>query len=777
MFPEDVPARRRAEDEIRRSEERYRGLFASNPHPMWFFDTVTLAFLEVNDAAVAHYGYTRAEFLAMTIADIRPNEDVPGMRAIVGRAGPNEIDEAGVWRHRKKDGSIILVEITSHLVEYEGRQAEFVLAHDVTARMSAEANLARLNSDLERALAWQRNIFEGSRDAVFLSNEEGRFVAVNTAAVLLTGFSREELLTMRIPDLHEEPDLSAFRAFHNRILEGEEVLSNAPVRRKDGRKVPVEFNNTRVVIGEQRFMHTVARDVSERQVAVEALAQSERQLRSILDGNTEAQFLMEVDGTILIANPAQAIALGRPGEDLRGKNICDLMPPEVARGRREWAQKAIASARVVHFTDHTADRVIANTVTPIQGTDGRVVRIAVSAMDITERILLEEKLRQSQKMEAVGQLAGGVAHDFNNALMVISGNTDLVLSGMPALLADVRKAGERAANLTRQLLAFGRKQMLAPRLVDAHDVIAGIERMLRRLLRENVTLTADLAADPSWVKIDPPQLEQVLVNLVLNARDAMPQGGTVTIRTRIVEAAESADGDETAGRRPRPRVAISVSDTGKGIEPGVKAHLFEPFFTTKEFGRGSGLGLATSYGFVRQSGGDITVESEPGQGATFTVLLPAESAPRARGSSTASLRALPHGTETILVAEDDDAVRRIVRTTLESTGYAVIEARNGAEALAAMRAHAGKIHLVLSDVVMPAMGGRELGLRLEAEGSGVRLLYMSGYTDEAASLDGSVAGDAFLQKPFTPLNLALKVRELLDAPPVAADGTGRADDR
>jgi PAS domain S-box-containing protein len=547
--------------------------------------------------------------------------------------------------------------------------------------------------------------------------------------------------------------------------------------------VPVEFNNTRVVIGERLFMHTVARDVSERQAAVEALAQSERQLRSILDGNTEAQFLMEVDGTILIANPALAIALGRPGEDLRGRNIYDLMPSDVARGRRAWAQKAIASAGVVHFTDLTSDRVIANTVTPIQGADGRVVRIAVSAMDITERILLEEKLRQSQKMEAVGQLAGGVAHDFNNALMVISGNTDLVLSGMPAddprraLLADVRKAAERAANLTWQLLAFGRKQMLAPRLVDAHDVIAGIERMLRRLLNENVTLTADLAADPSWVKIDPPQLEQVLVNLVLNARDAMPQGGTVTIRTRNVEAGEPADADETAGRRPGPRVAISVSDTGQGIEPGVKARLFEPFFTTKEFGRGSGLGLATSYGFVRQSGGDITVESEPGQGATFTVLLPAESAPRARGSSTASLRALPHGTETILVAEDDDAVRRIVRTTLESTGYTVIEARNGAEALAAMRAHAGAIHLVLSDVVMPAMGGRELGKRLEAEGSGVRLLYMSGYTDEASSLDGPDAGDAFLQKPFTPLNLALKVRELLDALPVAADETGRSDDR
>jgi len=265
------------------------------------------------------------------------------------------------------------------------------------------------------------------------------------------------------------------------------------------------------------------------------------------------------------------------------------------------------------------------------------------------------------------------------------------------------------------------------------------------------------------VKVDPGQLEQVVMNLAMNARDAMPRGGRLTIRTRTLDPGEPVDLEETAGRRLRPKVAISISDTGTGIPPEVKAHLFEPFFTTKGIGKGTGLGLATVFGIVKQSGGDITVESEPGKGATFTVILPSQPGPRRRGGSSVSLRAVPRGTETVLVVEDEDAVRRIVKTALESAGYRVIEARSGPEALEAARMHSGEIHLVVTDVVMPKMSGRELVERIVKDHPGVRILYMSGYMDDAVMRHGIVeSGVAFLQKPFTRLVLARKVREVLD---------------
>jgi CheY-like chemotaxis protein len=386
-------------------------------------------------------------------------------------------------------------------------------------------------------------------------------------------------------------------------------------------------------------------------------------------------------------------------------------------------------------------------------------------------------------MEAVGRLAGGVAHDFNNLLTVISGNCDLILSSARAddpnrgPLTDIRAAGERAANLTRQLLAFSRKQVLEPKLVDVHDVIADMERMLRRLIGEDIALVTDLAADPSWVMVDPGQLEQVLVNLAVNARDAMPQGGRITIATRIVLPEERVDVEETARRRVRPRVAISVADTGTGIAPEVRLRLFEPFFTTKAVGKGTGLGLATVYGIVKQSGGDVTVDSEPGKGATFTIVLPSHAAPVPARSSV-SLRTLPHGTETILAVEDEDAVRRIVRIGLESAGYTVIEARSGPEALEIAGRHAGKIDLVLTDVVMPEMSGRELAERIEQAHPGIRILFMSGYTDDEVMRHGFVGSSvAFLQKPFSPLTLARKVRDVLDgradAPERDGPGSGR----
>ncbi len=948
---QDVTSNHQAEEALRASEERFRAIFDVAPVGVAQADPATGRWVAVNPRMCLITGYTADELLTMRVPEITHPEDRDRdwelfQRVVKGETAEYRIEK----RYVRKDGSIAWVNVNMVVLRDAAGQPTRTVAmiEDITERKRTEANVSRLNTELEDAFQWQRHIFEGSRDAVFLSDEEGRFVAVNGAATELTGFSREELLRMSIPDLHDDPDLAAYRAFQRRILDGEQVLSEAPIRRKDGAKVAVEFNNSVVAIGGNRFMHTAARDVTERARAIRRLTLQAEMGRVLAESGNLAEAIPRIlralgesegmafgawwephpDSRMLrcahvwSADPEQCAMLAaatralelEPGEGIPGTvwatrrafHVTDLTkgkgPPrvphaprgpaaaraglnsavafpllrqgepvgvveffaaeirdldpalaasvamlggqialylerrraeeasarflaaspaviyalriapggfrvswfsenilaltgfthaEVVAGRPDrWLEQGIHPddlARVVAANDSVIHVGHATVEFRFRHKDGswlwvhdekrilfdaenRPGEVVGSWVDVTARVRLEEQLRQAQKMEAIGQLAGGVAHDFNNLLTVISGNTDLLLSDFPAddpkrgPLTDIRAAGARAANLTRQLLAFSRKQILEPKLVDVHEVISGIEKMLGRLIGEDVELVTDLVADPSWVKVDPGQLEQVVMNLAVNARDAMPRGGRLTIRTRTLDPNEPVNLEETASRRLSPKIAISISDTGTGIPPEVKPHLFEPFFTTKPVGKGTGLGLATVYGIVKQSGGDVTVESEPGTGATFTIVLPSRPAPRRVDGSGASLRAVPRGTETVLVVEDEDAVRRIVRIALETTGYRVIEARTGPEALAAARKHAGGIHIVVTDVVMPEMSGRELAERIAKEQPGVRILYMSGYTDDAVVRHGIVeSGVAFLQKPFSPLALARKVRETLDA--------------
>ncbi len=423
----------------------------------------------------------------------------------------------------------------------------------------------------------------------------------------------------------------------------------------------------------------------------------------------------------------------------------------------------------------------------VRDVDGQPVTLRGLTVDLTElrrseRALhqSEEQLRQAQKMDAVGKLAGGIAHDFNNLLMVIRGDSDLMLRRLPPghplrpNAEGVREAADQAATLTRQLLALSRKQVVAPRLVDLNGIVASIHAMLERLLGETINLVTVTAPDLGGVKADPGQMEQMILNLCVNARDAMPDGGRLTIRTANVDLDED-PAKEWSDARPGPYVMLEVSDTGGGMDPETRAHLFEPFFTTKEQGKGTGLGLSTVYGTVQQSGGHIAVESEPGQGSTFRVYLPRVAAPviapeprRTGGAPAARPAATAEGLvtgrgETILLVEDAARVRAVVREILEMSGYAVLEAHHGAEALELSNRHAGPIHLLVTDVVMPQMSGRELAQRLATLRPDLKVLYMSGYTDDAIVRHGVLAsGIAFLSKPFTPDALALKVRELLD---------------
>ena len=472
-------------------------------------------------------------------------------------------------------------------------------------------------------------------------------------------------------------------------------------------------------------------------------------------------------------NDAMARMYGyREARDLIGTRLSDLHNVTDPTNREQIRAFIRAGYRVSdsETREHDRDgrpRVFLNNVVGFVE-DGHLVRVWGTQRDVTEQRQLEEQFRQSQKMEAVGQLAGGIAHDFNNLLTAILGNTQLLLRDLPpgdakrGDVEEIRKASERAASLTRQLLAYSRRQMLQPEVLNLNGVVAEMDKMLRRLIGEHIALVTVLAPDLGHVRADPNQLEQVIVNLAVNARDAMAQGGTLTIETANVDLDETY-AQTHLGSVPGPYTMLAVTDTGVGMDAGVRAHLFEPFFTTKEVGRGTGLGLATVYGIVKQSDGYISVYSEVGRGSSFKIYLPRIATPS--DAPVGPQRGRPaRGNETVLVVEDEPAVLTLSRRALETQGYVVLAASDATAALRIVERHGGTIHLLVTDVVMPGLSGRELADKLAAQRPGIRVLYMSGYPGDAVVDHGSLpAGSAFLQKPFSPDSLARKVRDVLDA--------------
>ncbi|WP_447972004.1 ATP-binding protein [Nitrospira sp. Kam-Ns4a] len=475
------------------------------------------------------------------------------------------------------------------------------------------------------------------------------------------------------------------------------------------------------------------------------------------------------DGTTTFVNPAGERVGGYPAEELVGRSWWRTFYPGEAYRQVEALFEALAQGDVRDYemvlrAKSGERRTILWTTISRSDEAGRLVEIIGFGNDVTERRRLEEQLRQSQKMEALGRLAGGVAHDFNNLLSVILGVTELMLrrlspdDPLAARLARIRQAGERASSLTQQLLAFSRQQVLAPTILDVNAVIANLGEMLQRLIGEHITLGTSLGPGLWPVKADPGQIEQVIMNLTINARDAMPQGGRLNIVTRNVALAEPVL-DASGPVPPGPYVLLTVSDTGHGMDSHTLARIFDPFFTTKERGKGTGLGLATVYGIVEQSRGAIRVSSTVGQGTTFEIYLP-----RAEGPAEAVRPPLPaegdfHGAGTVLLVEDEDPVRTIAQEILEAYGYQVLPAPNGEEALRICREHPGPIHLLLTDIVMPGMDGREVAARAAEARPGLRILYISGYTDGTFFLDEP--GAPFLAKPFAPQDLASKVHAVL----------------
>jgi PAS domain S-box-containing protein len=495
----------------------------------------------------------------------------------------------------------------------------------------------------------------------------------------------------------------------------------------------------------------------------------------ILDSLVNGIVTLGLDGRVVTLNGAAESLLGCPAvAAARGRHVTEVLDhaPElvaILQAAIQWRTGRTVTVTLPSRTGGVTPVEI--TTATLKGGEEQDLGVIVVVRDLTAVRALEAQLRHAQKMEAVGRLAGGVAHDFNNLLTVITGRSQLLLLKLPPespLRRDVELVEEtahRASALTRQLLAFSRKQMVQPRVVDLNEVVRGMETMLSRLIGEDVTLGTRLDPTAGCVRADPAQLEQMIVNLAVNARDAMPLGGRLTLETGFVRLDEGF-AREHVGLRAGPHVRLVVRDTGVGMDGLIKAHLFEPFFTTKGPGKGTGLGLATVYGIVTQSGGAIRVDSEPGQGAVFTIDLPRVDAPADLRGDPGIPDAAPHGSETVLLVEDEPEVRGLARDILHQQGYTVLEAADGDEALRIGREHGGPIHLLVTDVVMPQMGGRELADHLKAGRHETKVLYVSGYTDDAILHQGvSETGMAFLPKPFTASALAHKVREVLDAAP------------
>jgi PAS domain S-box-containing protein len=912
--------REQAETELRQSEKQYRLLFQGNPNPMWVFDLEKMSILEVNEAAVALYGYSNDEFLAMTLADLR----VPERSTPSNQFNPPlwESETQGVvWRHRRKGGGTMDVELIWRPLAFRSRLAALAMATDVTVRRQTAHNnavFAKLSQQLsavsqastaamficeaadelfhwddfsldlysvekdevvslltittvegrrvqipaltqpksanalvqrviargaelvppeetgdkagstmiapirkgevvlgvlfvrnraagsycerdlhtlqtladqcsgalERVRAEEalrhsqrrfRELFESSPDAIFVEDLQGNLLDVNRSACELHGVERGQLIGKNAIDDLVSPDRrEAARADFQRLVNGQLHWMESESLRADGTKVPVEIRVVRIEYDGQPVLLFHVRDITERRAAELALRSSETLLRSVWDNSVDGMQLTDENGTIMLVNDAYCRLVGLPRPQLEGRLFTVIYSADMdwdgmmQRHQRNFVTGKVRGQRVREWRLHDGRQVVFEIADSYVESYGERRFLLTLFRDISSQKKLEEQYRQAQKLEAIGQLAGGIAHDFNNILTVILGHASLLTMQKledRALLAaqQIKQAAERAAGLTRQLLAFGRKTMAAPRRLDLNQVAGNMSQMLGRLLGEDIAMQIHFSGEPALVDADPSMVEQILLNLSVNSRDAMPHGGQLTLRISHRDISEQ-DAGRSVDARPGRYVCLSHTDSGTGIPAENLNRIFEPFFTTKELGKGTGLGLATVFGIVKQHHGWIEVESELGKGTTFSVYLPvATSAAVAESDGETQIRRRG-GTETILVVEDERDLRDLVSRVLRNDGYRVFEAFDGQSAFKIWQQYRDQIHLVFTDVIMPGgMNGRELAEKIWKEKPALKVIFTSGYGADTLGKDFKLDPKFnYLQKPYEPGKLGKTIRACLD---------------
>ncbi len=906
-----------AEEDLRRSEKQYRFLFQSNPHPMLIFDLGDLKILEVNEAAIQHYGYSRAEFLAMTLTGLRVAEPGQSSKPPTWDAESKSL----IWRHQHKDGHAMEMEVIWSPLTFEGRLAALTMATDVTARRRAAHRNAQFNKlshqlssvttasgaamliceaadqlfhwddfaldlyfaetdevvslltittvegrrveippvsqsksantlvqrvitrgaelvsaletgekagttiiapirkgarvigvlfvqsrqshsysehDLEtlqtladqcggalqRARAEENlrhsqrrfyELFENSPDAILVQDKTGKILDANASACALHGLAREELIGKNaVDDLVPIGQREMARLNFHRLVEGQISWAEGESFRADGRSVPVETRVSHIEFEGKPAMLFHVRDVSERHAAEVALRSSETLFRSVWENSVDGMRLTDENGAMVAVNDAFCRLVGMSQEQLEGKFFsviysADTDWEKMLRNHREHFRAGLLEDKAEREHRLHDGRLVMFEITDFYVKSGGKPRLLLSLFrDVTIHKRLEEQLRQSQKMEAIGQLAGGVAHDFNNILTIILGHATLLTltpldARSHASASQIKQASERAAGLTRQLLAFGRKQIVNPRPLDLNRVVGNLTEMLGRLLGEDIVLQLNFSTEPAIIEADASMIEQILMNLSVNSRDAMPRGGTLSIRvnTREVDAGHTR---LYADARPGRFVCLTHADTGMGIPPENITRIFEPFFTTKELGKGTGLGLATVYGIVKQHKGWIEIESELGKGTTFRIFLPASTGLITDLDNNSLPPRAPDGSETILVVEDERDLREIITRTLIRHGYRVFQAVDGNNALQIWSEYKDDIALVFTDVIMPGgINGRELAERFLLDKPKLKVIYSTGYSADALGKDFRLDPNLnYLPKPYMPEDLARIVRRQLD---------------
>lgn len=872
----DIVAREEAEEALRASELRYRQMFSNNPFPSLVYDIETLEIIDVNDIALKNYGYRREEFLSLNLMDLVASESIPELLDILAR--PPADRSAASSRHVKKDGTVIDVEVTGHLLDFPGKQYRMITIVDVTERKGTEGRLNFTQAVVDRVV-----------DCIFWLDNNARIIYVNEAACRTTGYSRDELLSMTVFDLDPILTKEGWKWHWREKKTCGSLLTESYHRTKDGRVYPVEISGSYLAYGNQEYNCTFVRDITERRKVEQQLLLTQftvdkaaaiilwigedarilyandeacrstgytrdemlrltlpdidpsftslvwkdhwndvkrrgtiifessqkrrdgslypveikgnymeyggigyicsiafditerkktdellRMTSFSLDQSAIPTFWLSMDGNALRVNKAALNALGYTENEMLGKNVRTW---DEDFPHKLWKSDIFPELKAKHSMMIESKCKRKNgTKFPVElnlnyMSYGGNEYIFAFAHDISERKRADEErerlqaqLLQSQKMEAIGQLAGGVAHDFNNILTAVIGYGNLLEMEMEekdpsrAYVEEILASSEKAVNLTQSLLAFSRKQSINLKHHDINDIISGVERLLKRLLSEDIDLKISLTSPGITVMADITQIQQVLINLATNARDAMPSGGMLSIEAGHVRS------DDSFLRSQHGKnslyAMISVSDTGSGMDQTTRARIFDPFFTTKEVGKGTGLGLSIVYGIVKQHNGFISAYSEKDTGTTFHIYLPAVEERTREGRVKPSAARKGYGT--ILFAEDNPEVRRLATSVLRKTGYRVIEAADGLEAIEAFMANPDSIDLIIIDVVMPRKNGKEVVDQVRVMRPDAKVLYTSGYTRDVLSDKGmDETGFTFLAKPLSPHELLQKVEEIL----------------